>query len=166
MIGLHYRFCIISTFDVQQWLRKIKIILFGYFGGDFLAHCHSLTIITVILFSVNHSMILIRLEAVVKNEEVYLKKPFKMNIHYSQTLAFKKYFFENHVHTLTKLSFYTGPKDVADPVYTIFIGYWILVQACVSNLIRYAHDGYATVPRKSLKYRIYFSYELQYKSHQ
>ena len=39
-----------------------------------------------------------------------------MNIHYSQTLVFKKYLFENHVHTLTKLSFYSGPKDMADPV--------------------------------------------------
>ena len=39
-----------------------------------------------------------------------------MNIHYSQTLVFEKYFFENHVHTLIKLPFYTGPKDMADPV--------------------------------------------------
>ena len=30
--------------------------------------------------------------------------------------VFKIYFFENHVHTLTELSFYTGPKDTADPV--------------------------------------------------
>ena len=44
-------------------------------------------------------------------------KPFKMNIHYSQTLVFKKYFFENHVHTMTKLPFYTGPEDMADPVH-------------------------------------------------
>ena len=39
-----------------------------------------------------------------------------MNIHYSQTLVFKKKFFENHLRTLTKLPFYTGPKYMADAV--------------------------------------------------
>ena len=44
------------------------------------------------------------------------EKPLNMNIYYYQTLVFKKLFFENHLHTLTKLPFYTGPKDMADPV--------------------------------------------------
>ena len=39
-----------------------------------------------------------------------------MNIHYSQTLVFKKYCLENHLRTMTNLPFYTGPKDMADPV--------------------------------------------------
>ena len=39
-----------------------------------------------------------------------------MNIHYSQTFVLRKDFFENNLHTLTKLPFYTGPKDMEDPV--------------------------------------------------
>ena len=48
-------------------------MLFGHFWGDFLARSHPLTIITLILFSVNQFPIPIRLLAVVKDKEVYLK---------------------------------------------------------------------------------------------
>ena len=56
------------------------------------------------------------LEAIVKDKGDIFEKPLNMNIHYSQTLVYKNFFFENHLHTLTKLPFYFGPKDMEDPV--------------------------------------------------
>ena len=47
------------------------------------------------------------LEAIVKDKGDIFEKPLNMNIHYSQTLVFKNFFFENHLHTLTKLPFCT-----------------------------------------------------------
>ena len=52
----------------------------------------------------------------VKDKGGKFKKPLNVRIHYYHGLVFKKYFFENHVHTLTELPFYTGPKDTVDPV--------------------------------------------------
>ena len=48
-----------------------------------------------------------------KDKGASFEKPLNMNIHYSQTLVLKKDFFENNLHTLP---FYTGPKDMEDPV--------------------------------------------------
>ena len=52
----------------------------------------------------------------VKDKGGRFEKSLMIRIHYSHSLVFKKYFFENHVHTLTELPFYTGPKDTVDPV--------------------------------------------------
>ena len=52
----------------------------------------------------------------VKDEGGRFEKLLNIRIHYYHSLVFKKYFFEKHVHTLTELPFYTGPKDAADPV--------------------------------------------------
>ena len=116
MIVLPQSFCIISIFDLQQWLRRVTFILFGDFWGDFLAHSHPLTIIIVkkkFCKSISHSY---ETWTIAKDKGARFEKTLNMNIHYSQTLVLKKDFFENHLHTLTNLPFYTGPKDMADPV--------------------------------------------------
>ena len=51
------------------------------FLGDFLAHNPQLTFIIAILFSVNHSFIVIRLGALVKDKRGRFEKPLKINIH-------------------------------------------------------------------------------------
>ena len=50
VIVLPLRFCIISTFDIQKQLRRVIIILFGYFGGDILAQTHPFNRIIEIFF--------------------------------------------------------------------------------------------------------------------
>ena len=69
---------------------------------------------------------------IAKDKGDRFEKPLNMSIHYSQTLGFKKFLFENHLHTLTKSPFYTGPKDMADPVCCPFneISFWGLFLLC------------------------------------
>ena len=76
----------------------------------------------VILFSVIPSLNLIGLEAIMKDKGDRFEKPLSVKNHYSKTLVFKIFFYD-HVHSLTKLPFYTGPNDMADPVYATIIVY-------------------------------------------
>ena len=64
-----------------------------------------------------------------KDKGGIFEKTLNKNIHYSQTLVFKKFFSENNVHTFTKLPFYTGPKDMANPVDVIVEIFAYLIKA-------------------------------------
>ena len=67
-----------------------------------------------------------------KDKGDIFEKPLNMNIHYSQTLVFKKKIFENHLHTLAKLPIHIGPKDMADPVCPFKLYSWSIFKANVN----------------------------------
>ena len=69
------------------------IILFGNFLGDFLSQSHPLTIIIEIFFSVNHSLIFIRHDAITNKGGGRFEKIIQHEYSLLLSLCFQEIFF-------------------------------------------------------------------------
>ena len=102
-----------------QRTKKGDIYIVWWFLGWFLAHSHPLTIITVILFSINHSLIHIRLEAIVKDKKVYLKNHSKWTFTMPKPLS-SRIFFLKIMCTLWQNCHFIPGQKIWRTLYTAF----------------------------------------------